>query len=241
VADPVIGQTTESDIIKALGPPSQVVRLRDQTVFYYLMEHREGKGAILLLCNWVLVMVYEYVDVTEQQIGINLNFIGLDWFKVAFGRGLAMREALVLAVDDDGSQRTKEFGSWTEDIGRASGFSSSSRPSRAIRLGTRSPGPAAGQAERGMRRSQGKIDGLPPGPLCPVAIPGFSLRDYHPLANVCSISLRKTTAGSAALYATSSQLSCTCAAISRLTLMPWERPSGSPPIRIDSPAGSSLP
>ena len=53
VAPPVIGQTTESDIIEALGPPSQVIGLRDQTVFYYLMERREGKGAIFLVYNWV--------------------------------------------------------------------------------------------------------------------------------------------------------------------------------------------
>jgi len=69
-----------------------------------------------------MVMVYEYVDVTERQLGINLNIIGLDWFKVAFGRGLAMREALVLVVDDAGSLRTKEFRSWTEDIGKGFGF-----------------------------------------------------------------------------------------------------------------------
>ncbi len=53
VAAPVIGQTTESDIIKALGPPSQVIGLGDQTVFYYLMEHREGKAGIFLVYNWV--------------------------------------------------------------------------------------------------------------------------------------------------------------------------------------------
>ncbi len=53
VAAPVIGQTTESDIIKALGPPSQVIGLGDKTVFYYLMEHREGKAGIFLIYNWV--------------------------------------------------------------------------------------------------------------------------------------------------------------------------------------------
>jgi hypothetical protein len=50
---PVMGQTTQSDIIGALGPPSQVIGLRDQTVFYYLRERRKGKGAILILYNWV--------------------------------------------------------------------------------------------------------------------------------------------------------------------------------------------
>ena len=69
-----------------------------------------------------LVMVYEYLDITERQLGINLNFIGLDWFKVAFGRGRAMREALVLVFDDAGSLRTKEYRSWAEDIGKGFGF-----------------------------------------------------------------------------------------------------------------------
>jgi len=70
---------------------------------------------------------------------------------------------------------------------------------------------------------------------------GGGIRYHRPLPNVRSISLRKTTAGSAALYTTSSQRSCTCAATSRLSLIPWARPSGSPPIRMDSSAGSSLP
>jgi outer membrane protein assembly factor BamE (lipoprotein component of BamABCDE complex) len=50
---PVKGQTTQSDIIETLGPPSQVIGLRDQTVFYYLRERRKGNGAILLVYNWL--------------------------------------------------------------------------------------------------------------------------------------------------------------------------------------------
>jgi hypothetical protein len=69
-----------------------------------------------------LVMVYEYLDITERQLGINLNLIGLDWFKVASGRGMAKREALVLVFDDAGSLRAKEFRRWTEDIGKGIGF-----------------------------------------------------------------------------------------------------------------------
>ena len=53
VPAPVKGQTTQSDIIETLGPPSQVIGLRDQTVFYYLRERRKGNGAILILYNWV--------------------------------------------------------------------------------------------------------------------------------------------------------------------------------------------
>jgi len=53
VPPPVKGQTTESEIIQALGPPSQIIGLGDQTVFYYLTERRKGKVAILLLFNWL--------------------------------------------------------------------------------------------------------------------------------------------------------------------------------------------
>jgi outer membrane protein assembly factor BamE (lipoprotein component of BamABCDE complex) len=47
----VKGQTTQSEIMTALGPPSQVIGLRDQTVFYYLMERRKGRGAIFIIYN----------------------------------------------------------------------------------------------------------------------------------------------------------------------------------------------
>jgi hypothetical protein len=53
VSAPVIGQTTQSDVLSQLGPPSQVIGLRDQTVFYYLKEHDEGRGGIFLVYNWV--------------------------------------------------------------------------------------------------------------------------------------------------------------------------------------------
>ena len=53
VPPPVIGQTTQSDIIQVLGPPSQVIGLRNQTVFYYLKERSKGNGAIMLVYNWV--------------------------------------------------------------------------------------------------------------------------------------------------------------------------------------------
>jgi len=69
-----------------------------------------------------MAMVYEHLDVTERQLGINLEFIGLDWFKVALGRGSARREALVLVVDDAGSLRTKQFRRWVEDMGKGFGF-----------------------------------------------------------------------------------------------------------------------
>lgn len=46
------GETTAQAVMDALGPPSQLIRLNDATVYYYLREHRDGKGLFLLLYNW---------------------------------------------------------------------------------------------------------------------------------------------------------------------------------------------
>lgn len=46
-----VGKTTRSDIVALLGPPSQVIALKDQTVFYYLTEQGKVGGAILILFN----------------------------------------------------------------------------------------------------------------------------------------------------------------------------------------------
>ena len=53
VPAPVVGSTTQSDILAALGPPSQVIGLRDQTVFYYLKEHDVGRGGFFIVYNWL--------------------------------------------------------------------------------------------------------------------------------------------------------------------------------------------
>ena len=48
----VVGETTEAQVAKALGPPSQIIGLEQETVFYYLREQKTGKGLVLLLWNW---------------------------------------------------------------------------------------------------------------------------------------------------------------------------------------------
>jgi len=53
VAAPAVGKTTQTDILAALGPPSQVIGLRDQTVFYYLRERDTGRGGIFIVYNWL--------------------------------------------------------------------------------------------------------------------------------------------------------------------------------------------
>ena len=45
------GKSTRADVMALLGPPSQVIALRDETVLYYLFEKAEGDGLILILYN----------------------------------------------------------------------------------------------------------------------------------------------------------------------------------------------
>ena len=51
------GKTTRDDVLKALGPPSQIVGLKDETVLYYLREKKKTKGLILIVYNDVRVNV----------------------------------------------------------------------------------------------------------------------------------------------------------------------------------------
>jgi outer membrane protein assembly factor BamE (lipoprotein component of BamABCDE complex) len=45
------GETTQSEVLEALGPPSQIIALEKEVVFYYLRELEKSKGAILILYN----------------------------------------------------------------------------------------------------------------------------------------------------------------------------------------------
>ncbi len=45
------GKTTQTDVAHALGPPSQLINLGDQLVFYYLRERVRGRGMILIVYN----------------------------------------------------------------------------------------------------------------------------------------------------------------------------------------------
>jgi outer membrane protein assembly factor BamE (lipoprotein component of BamABCDE complex) len=45
------GVTTRGEVMAALGPPSQLVNLGDESVLYYLNEAAQGEGLILLVYN----------------------------------------------------------------------------------------------------------------------------------------------------------------------------------------------
>lgn len=48
------GVTTQAEILKQLGPPSQLISLQDQTVFYYLTQEMSGTGKIFIVWNQVI-------------------------------------------------------------------------------------------------------------------------------------------------------------------------------------------
>jgi outer membrane protein assembly factor BamE (lipoprotein component of BamABCDE complex) len=45
------GRTTQSDVMRQLGPPSQVIALHDQTLFYYLREQFASRAMLLIIYN----------------------------------------------------------------------------------------------------------------------------------------------------------------------------------------------
>jgi hypothetical protein len=47
----VSGETTSDDVMTALGPPSQIIALKDQVVYYYLKEQMSGSAYVLILYN----------------------------------------------------------------------------------------------------------------------------------------------------------------------------------------------
>lgn len=47
----VKGETTRKDVLTLLGPPSQLIALDEESVLYYLFEHSEGEGLILIVYN----------------------------------------------------------------------------------------------------------------------------------------------------------------------------------------------
>jgi outer membrane protein assembly factor BamE (lipoprotein component of BamABCDE complex) len=47
----VRGETSRKDVLRLLGPPSQVIALEEESVLYYLFERSRGDGVILIVYN----------------------------------------------------------------------------------------------------------------------------------------------------------------------------------------------
>lgn len=45
------GQSSRHDVMDLLGPPSQVISMDGESALYYLFEHSDGEGLILIVYN----------------------------------------------------------------------------------------------------------------------------------------------------------------------------------------------
>ena len=45
------GVTSQSEVLEVLGPPSQLINLDNQVVFYYLAQQNEGRGKAFIVWN----------------------------------------------------------------------------------------------------------------------------------------------------------------------------------------------
>jgi outer membrane protein assembly factor BamE (lipoprotein component of BamABCDE complex) len=46
-----VGTTTQTDILDWLGPPSQIIAIGEQRVFYYLSQKQSGQAKVLIIWN----------------------------------------------------------------------------------------------------------------------------------------------------------------------------------------------
>ena len=82
-ADFVAGETTRQDVLSALGPPSQLIALGDETVLYYLFERSEGDGLILIVYNQFKVNTrYDraifFFDANDRLTDFSTDFAAAD-------------------------------------------------------------------------------------------------------------------------------------------------------------------
>ena len=69
------GETTAEEVVTFLGPPSQLIPLHDETVFYYMREGRDGKALMLLVWNTgTQTMEYDRAIFFFDKKGVLKNF-----------------------------------------------------------------------------------------------------------------------------------------------------------------------
>ncbi len=69
------GETTAEEVVTFLGPPSQLIPLHDETVFYYMREGRDGKALMLLVWNQgTQTMEYDRAIFFFDKKGVLKNF-----------------------------------------------------------------------------------------------------------------------------------------------------------------------
>lgn len=69
------GETNSQQVLAALGPPSQVLAVGEQTIYYYLKEQVTREGLILLIYNETTeVSVFDRAIFIFDQTGVLIDF-----------------------------------------------------------------------------------------------------------------------------------------------------------------------
>jgi hypothetical protein len=69
-----------------------------------------------------MIFLYEEVDLTERQIGVNLTTSDVTLFKIVVAREFADRRTLVLTFDDEGATQSANYWEWSDIAGEGAGL-----------------------------------------------------------------------------------------------------------------------
>ena len=94
------GETSIGDVLGEIGPPGKIGSLG-------------GSGVVFL---------YEYVSVTEYQIGASPPGDLLRWFKISVAKAKNVRQVLLLTFDEEGFLSSREYHESDENLGSGVGL-----------------------------------------------------------------------------------------------------------------------
>jgi hypothetical protein len=96
---------------------SQSILQEENTHFSSILDQLGPPAKISALPNG-MAFLYEYVSITERQIGIGFDAEILKWLKFAIAGASDVRQTLVLVFDEQGMLQTHRFLEHTEDLGK---------------------------------------------------------------------------------------------------------------------------
>lgn len=94
------GETSISNVLSEIGPPGKIGSL--------------GSNGVVFL--------YEYVSITEYQVGVSPPGDLLRWFKLSVAKAKNVRQVLLLTFDEKGVLSSSEYHESKENLGSGVGF-----------------------------------------------------------------------------------------------------------------------
>lgn len=94
------GETRISNVLSEIGPPGKIGSL--------------GSSGVVFL--------YEYVSITEYQVGASPPGDLLKWFKISVAKAKSFRQVLLLTFDEKGVLSSREYRESKENLGSGVGL-----------------------------------------------------------------------------------------------------------------------